>query len=118
MMMIFIAFSTASSAPAVGGRRDVPGFEKNSEIQSLARFAVDEFNKQHNAALSLSKVVRAQEQVVAGTMYYLTIEVVNGHQSKLYEAKIWVKPWQNFKQLQDFKPVQKHPAFTHATKGN
>jgi hypothetical protein len=50
--------------------------------------------------------VKAKTQVVAGTMYYLTIEVKDGEVNKLYEAKVWEKPWENFKQLQEFKPVE------------
>ncbi|KAG8388893.1 hypothetical protein BUALT_Bualt02G0172700 [Buddleja alternifolia] len=37
------------------------------------------------------------------TMYYLTVEAAGGGQKKVYEAKVWVKPWMNFKELQEFK---------------
>ncbi|GAU43053.1 hypothetical protein TSUD_329520 [Trifolium subterraneum] len=66
-----------------------------SEIESLARFAI----QQHNN----NEVLKAKEQVVAGKIYYLTVEVVDAGKKKIYEAKIWVKPWMNFKQLQEFK---------------
>lgn len=39
-----------------------------------------------------------------GTMYYLTIEVVEAGSRKLYDAKVWVKPWENFKELESFAP--------------
>lgn len=55
--------------------------------------------------LSFSKVVSAREQVVAGTMYYLRIVVLESGTPKLYDCKIWVKPWENFKQLESFVPV-------------
>lgn len=58
-----------------------------------------------NALLEFSKVVKAKEQVVAGTMHHLTLEVIDAGKSKLYEAKVWVKPWLNFKELQEFKPA-------------
>lgn len=58
-----------------------------------------------NALLEFTKVVKAEEQVVAGTMYHLTLEVINAGKKKLYEAKVWVKPWLNFKELQEFKPA-------------
>ncbi|ESQ29390.1 hypothetical protein EUTSA_v10023901mg [Eutrema salsugineum] len=45
---------------------------------------------------------RDREQVVAGTMYHLTLEANEGGQTKNFEAKVWVKPWMNFKQLQEF----------------
>lgn len=50
--------------------------------------------------------MRVKEQVVAGTMYYLTLEVKEGEEKKLYEAKVWVKPWMNFKELQEFNPIE------------
>lgn len=55
--------------------------------------------------LEFVKVVNAKQQVVAGTMYYITLEANDGGVKKLYEAKVWVKPWQNFKEVQGFKPV-------------
>ncbi|CAK9855204.1 unnamed protein product, partial [Sphagnum jensenii] len=55
--------------------------------------------------LSFSKVVSARTQVVQGTMYHLTIEVQEGGNPRLYDAKVWVKPWENFKKLEEFKPA-------------
>jgi cystatin-C len=54
--------------------------------------------------------VKAKTQVVAGTMYYLTIQVKDGESKKLYEAKVWEKTWENFKELQEFKPVEESSA--------
>ncbi|KAK2363018.1 cysteine proteinase inhibitor [Trifolium repens] len=56
-----------------------------------------------NTLLEFSKVLQANEQLVAGKIYYLTLEAVDAGKRKIYEAKIWVKPWMNFKQLQEFK---------------
>ncbi|KAJ0775585.1 putative Cystatin domain-containing protein [Helianthus annuus] len=58
-----------------------------------------------NALLEFGKVVNTKEQVVAGKMYYITLEATDGGVKKTYEAKVWVKPWENFKELQEFKPV-------------
>lgn len=49
--------------------------------------------------------MKAEEQVVAGTLHHLTVEVIDAGKKKLYEAKVWVKPWMNFKELQEFKHV-------------
>jgi len=54
--------------------------------------------------LTFSKVVSAKKQVVQGTMYHFTIEVQEAGQPKLYDAKVWLKPWENFKKLEEFKP--------------
>ena len=53
--------------------------------------------------LEFEKLVKVRRQVVAGCMHYFTIEVKDGGDKKLYEAKVWEKAWENFKQLQDFK---------------
>nr|XP_043620635.1 cysteine proteinase inhibitor 12-like [Erigeron canadensis] len=75
------------------------------EIDDLARFAVQEHNKKENAMLEFARVIKAQEQVVAGTMHHLTLEVMDAGKKKICEAKIWVKPWLNFKELSEFKHV-------------
>jgi hypothetical protein len=67
--------------------------------------------------LSFSKVVSAGTQVVQGTMYHLTIEVQEGGNPKLYDAKVWVKPWENFKKLEEFKPAVTPSKFTSADLG-
>jgi Aspartic acid proteinase inhibitor len=46
--------------------------------------------------------VEAKEQVVSGTLHHLTIEAIDAGKKKVYEAKVWVKPWLNFKELQEF----------------
>ena len=58
-----------------------------------------------NVAISFSKALKSQEQVVSGLLYYLTIETKVGGKTKLYVAKLWVKPWEKFKQLQEFNPM-------------
>ncbi|KAJ0609815.1 putative Cystatin domain-containing protein [Helianthus annuus] len=89
----------------VGGISESKGVENSLEIDELARFAVDEHNKKQNALLEFGKVVNTKEQVVAGKMYYITLEATDGGVKKTYEAKVWVKPWENFKELQEFKPL-------------
>nr|ABN42208.1 proteinase inhibitor [Cakile maritima] len=88
-----------------GGVRDVPANQNSDDVESLARFAVDEHNKKENALLEFGRVVKAKEQVVAGTLHHLTLEIIEAGKKKLYEAKVWVKPWLNFKELQEFKPA-------------
>nr|AAD33907.1 cysteine proteinase inhibitor [Artemisia vulgaris] len=85
-----------------GGVTECKNFENNVEIETIAKFAVEEHNKKENATLEFVKVVSAKEQVVSGKIYYITIETNDG---KTYEAKLWVKPWENFQELQEFKPA-------------
>ncbi|KAK9273051.1 hypothetical protein L1049_017858 [Liquidambar formosana] len=98
----------------VGGIHDSEGSQNKLEIDSLARFAVEEHNKKENAVLDFTKVVNSKEQVVAGTMYYITLEATDGGKKKVYEAKIWVKPWLNFKELQEFKLIGDAPSAVSA----
>lgn len=56
-----------------------------------------------NAILEFARVVKAKEQLVAGKMYHLTLEAIDAGKREIYEAKVWVKPWLNFKQLEEFK---------------
>ena len=94
----------------LGGIKNVEGSANSLEIDNLARFAVEEHNKKENTLLEFKKVVSAKQQVVAGAIYYITIEVTDGGHKKVYEAKIWEKAWQNFKEVQEFKLIGDAPA--------
>ncbi|GAB2210068.1 hypothetical protein Droror1_Dr00015321 [Drosera rotundifolia] len=90
----------------------------DAEIEGIARFAVDEHNKKENGLLVFTRVLKVKEQVVAGKLYHLTLEAVDAGKKKIYEAEVWVKPWMNFKQLQEFKQRASDPAlFTSADLG-
>ncbi|KAF8095205.1 hypothetical protein N665_0339s0074 [Sinapis alba] len=80
------------------------------EIDEIAFFAVQEHNRRENGVLEPGRVLKATEQVVSGKLYSLTLEVKEAGEKKIYKAKVWVKPWMNFKQLQEFKSVV--PSFT------
>ncbi|CAH2053901.1 unnamed protein product [Thlaspi arvense] len=112
-----LGFCNDDDMALLGGVRDVPANQNSDEVESLARFAVDEHNKKENALLEFARVVKAKEQVVAGTMHHLTLEIVEAGKKKLYEAKVWVKPWLNFKELQEFKPASDAPAITPSDLG-
>jgi hypothetical protein len=70
-----------------------------------------------NALLEFVRVVEAKEQVVAGTLHHLTLEAVEAGKKKVYEAKVWVKPWLDFKELQDFVHKGDATTFTNANLG-
>ncbi|XP_052117105.1 cysteine proteinase inhibitor-like [Arachis duranensis] len=89
----------------LGGISTVEGSQNSATTESLGRFAVEEHNKKENTVLEFIKVVNAREQVVSGTLYYITLEAMDAEKEKLYEAKVWVKPWLNFKELQEFKLI-------------
>ncbi|KAE9462193.1 hypothetical protein C3L33_05911, partial [Rhododendron williamsianum] len=89
----------------VGGIKEAEGSANSLEVDNLAKFAVDEHNKKENALLQFGKVVNVKQQVVSGTVYYITLEAKDGDQKKVYEAKVWVKPWLDFKEVQEFKLI-------------
>ncbi|MBA0857840.1 hypothetical protein Goshw_017996 [Gossypium schwendimanii] len=99
----------------LGGISQVDGSANSLEIENLARFAVDEHNKKGNTMLQFKKVTNVKQQVVSGTMYYITLEAMDGDKTKVYEAKVWDKPWMNFKELQDFKVIGDAPAGSTST---
>ncbi|XVE59879.1 hypothetical protein DITRI_Ditri05aG0082600 [Diplodiscus trichospermus] len=99
----------------VGGISEVEGSANSVDMENLARFAVDEYNKKENALLQFKKVVNVKQQVVAGTIYNITLEAIDGDKVKVYEAKVWEKPWMNFKELQEFKLIGDAPAACIAT---
>ncbi|KAG0518629.1 hypothetical protein BDA96_09G192500 [Sorghum bicolor] len=105
----FFATGSRMLAPDLlcGGVVDAPGREMHPDAIELARFAVAEHNSKTNAALEFVRLVKVRTQLVAGRMYYFTVEVreVDGGASKLYEAKVWLRPWENFKGLHAFDPV-------------
>ncbi|XP_010491969.1 PREDICTED: cysteine proteinase inhibitor 1-like [Camelina sativa] len=86
----------------VGGTRDVDLNANDLQVESLARFAVDEHNKNENVTLEYKRLLGAKTQVVAGTMHHLTVEVADGETKKVYEAKVLEKAWENLKQLESF----------------
>ncbi|XP_057480863.1 cysteine proteinase inhibitor A-like [Actinidia eriantha] len=90
----------------MGGIKEVKEIGNSEEMDSLARFAIEKYNKKENALLEFENVVNAKEQVVAGNLYYITLEATDGGKKKVYETKVWVKPWIHFKEVQEFKLVR------------
>jgi hypothetical protein len=108
----------AMASHVLGGKSDSPAAAANSlETDGLARFAVDEHNKRENALLEFVRVVEAKEQVVAGTVHHLTLEALEAGRKKVYEAKVWVKPWLHFKELQEFRHTGDATSFTSSDLG-
>ncbi|KAJ4809009.1 Cysteine proteinase inhibitor [Rhynchospora pubera] len=118
LILSILCEKSIAMANTLGGVRDSPISEENSlQHDELARFAVEEHNKKENALLEFVRVVKAKEQVVAGTLHHLTIEAIDAGKKKVYEAKIWVKPWLNFKELQEFTHKGYSSSFTTSDLG-
>ncbi|KAF4346459.1 cysteine proteinase inhibitor 12 [Cannabis sativa] len=107
-----------SSMATLGGVRESQSCQNSNDLQDLGRFAVEEHNKKENAMIEFARVVKSEEQVVAGTLHHLTLEAIEAGQKKIYKAKVWVKPWLNFKELQEFTHAgDATPSFTSSDLG-
>jgi hypothetical protein len=62
-----------------------------------------------NDMVEFENIVKVKQKIVTGSMYYITIQVNEGGVKKLYEAKVWEKLWENFKQLMEFNSVEDSP---------
>ncbi|KDP21894.1 hypothetical protein JCGZ_03032 [Jatropha curcas] len=103
LLCFLFVVSGAAVAALVGGWQPIKNLN-DPHVVEIANYAVGEYNKRSTANLKLGKVVKGETQVVAGTNYRLVLEV-NGGASKDYEAVVWEKTWENFKNLTSFKPV-------------
>nr|CAB3472797.1 unnamed protein product [Digitaria exilis] len=101
--------AAAMASHVLGGVKENPAAANSAESDGLGRFA--------NALLEFVRVVEAKEQVVAGTLHHLTLEAIEAGKKKVYEAKVWVKPWLDFKELQDFVHKGDATTFTNADLG-
>ncbi|CAA3028511.1 cysteine proteinase inhibitor 1-like [Olea europaea var. sylvestris] len=102
---ISIEVSAAQSGgrgPIVGGYKPIDNPNDPTVIE-IAKFAVDEHNKEAKSNLEFQKVVKGESQVVAGINYKLVISAVDGAAVQNYLAVIYEKPWQNFKSLTSFE---------------
>ncbi|CAL9074166.1 unnamed protein product [Musa acuminata var. zebrina] len=98
--------SAPSSRKALGGWTPIKNTD-DPHVREIAEFAIAEHNNQANASLALSKVVKGETQVVAGTNYRLVLQVKDASGARVkYQAVVWEKPWENFRQLTSFKLVK------------
>ncbi|CAN4105986.1 unnamed protein product [Withania somnifera] len=76
------------------------------QVVEIAKFAVDQYNKESKSELVFKKVVEGETQVVAGTNYRLVIAVKDrGYGNDKYLAVVWDKPWENYRKLRSFRKL-------------
>ncbi|XP_065218612.1 uncharacterized protein LOC135844376 [Planococcus citri] len=111
-IFIFVAFSaTALASPRkrkddedwglAGGASTVD--VDSPEIIRLAEKLMNTLNSNQR----IKRILKAKQQVVAGTLTTLDLEVCpdifsNGDGCKFCRAKVWEKPWENFFQVTEF----------------
>jgi len=81
-------------AGLVGGKTDIQVDAKDANVQ-FALMAINGFYAKQgdNEARDLVKVVKAQSQVVAGTLYSFLLDVKSSAGEELCEVEIWSRPW-------------------------
>ncbi|KAL7212361.1 hypothetical protein ACSBR2_015113 [Camellia fascicularis] len=110
-LTLLVPFVLSDVSAAYGGRKEAAGAVggwlliknlKAAEVQEVAQFAVSGHNKQANAKLVLERVVRGETKVVSGTNYRLVIAAKDGGVTSKYEAIVWVKPREHYRNLTSF----------------
>lgn len=77
------------------------------EIQAIAKFAVNENNKESKTNVMYMKIVKGEEQVVAGINYRLIIEAKDPNKMiQHYEAIVYVRAGTNSKKLVSFGSIE------------
>ncbi|CAN6328267.1 unnamed protein product [Urochloa humidicola] len=113
---LFAAALLLASAAAVSGfhlggdesglvRGVLAALREKAEAEDAARFAVAHHNKNQGSALEFTRVLKSKRQVVTGTLHDLVLEVADSGKKSLYRAKVWVKPWEDFKSVVEFRLV-------------
>ncbi|CAA7025729.1 unnamed protein product [Microthlaspi erraticum] len=78
----------------------------DTNVVDLAKYAIEEHNRQSKANLVFEKVVQGKEQVVSGKKYDLTIAAKSyGGASKNYQAIVLERAWEHFRNLESFKAL-------------
>lgn len=64
------------------------------DIESKVSESFDALGAQDNKpTFKLGKIISAKKQVVAGIVYHITAEVLDGGKPKLCKLRIWERPW-------------------------
>ncbi|KAL2343486.1 hypothetical protein Fmac_004771 [Flemingia macrophylla] len=96
-------------AEAYGGKTEIVDVKRNTEVQELGRFSVEEHNRRlkgEEEAAKFVEVVEAQKQVVSGIEYYMKIFATAQADgaSRMFDSVVVVKPWLRSEQLLNFAP--------------
>jgi hypothetical protein len=86
-VLVMVAAAQHVHAQVAGGWSNVPVTDPN--VVKAARFAVEEQGRQES--VTLKKIVRARQQVVAGMNYEVTLLVKRGRGSRRGVAVVWHK---------------------------
>jgi hypothetical protein len=85
--LIMIVATSGAHAQVVGGWSAAS--VKDAEVVAAAHFAIEEHGK--SEPVTLKKLVRARQQVVAGMNYRITMLVKRGKRTRKVTAVVWKK---------------------------
>nr|GMC83678.1 cysteine proteinase inhibitor 1-like [Ipomoea batatas] len=106
-----VLFSNAVAAPSGGPEGPIVGGwssikDPNApQVVEIAKFAIDAHNKEAKTNLKFESVIKGENQVVAGVNYKLVIAAEDGGAGNKYEAVVYDRPWDKFRELTSFKQV-------------
>lgn len=104
LVLLVLPFMASVARTRPGGWQPIKG-ANDPHIKEIGAFAVQEYDKTSNADLKFVTVVKGETQVVSGINYRLIVTAKDGSADKNYEALVWEKPWEKFRNLTSFKPV-------------
>ncbi|XP_043689313.1 cysteine proteinase inhibitor 1 [Telopea speciosissima] len=110
LVMVVVVFALLDSSSAAGRTALVGDWRpikdvNETHVQEIAQFAVGEHNKEYKTELKYDRVVQGETQVVAGANYRLIIAAKDGVVSNNYQAVVYERPWEGFKNLTSFKQL-------------
>ena len=108
-LLVFASVSALAAARLggiVGGWTPIKDIKNDPHVAEIAEYAVTEYDKRSGANLKLVKVVKGETQVVAGINYRLVLKAKDGSKTTDYEAVVWEKAWEHFRNLTSFTPLQ------------
>jgi len=104
LVSVFFASAVARKNIAIGGWSPIKNIN-DPHVTEIANYAVTEHEKRSGEKLKLEKVIKGETQIVAGVNYRLVLATTDGSSSKNYEALVWEKAWEHFRNLTSFTPV-------------
>ncbi|XP_057754227.1 cysteine proteinase inhibitor 1-like [Arachis stenosperma] len=102
ILSVLLFASISAFAALVGGWTPIKDLQNNHHVAEIADYAVSEYDRRSGAKLKLVKIVKGESQVVAGTNYRLVLKATDGSKTQDYQAVVWEKPWEHFKNLTSF----------------
>ncbi|GMN36563.1 hypothetical protein TIFTF001_006112 [Ficus carica] len=104
LAVLVVPLAANRTGPLIGGWTTIKDLNA-PHVKEIANFAVSLHNKQSKASLKLTRIVSGETQVVAGTNYLLILAVTNKKAAERYEAVVWEKEWEHFRNLTSFTLV-------------